>query len=182
MVRDILSAGLRVVFVGYNPGIYSERAQHHFAGPGNYFWDLLADSGLTPVRLLPADDACLLDYGLGITNIVDRVTPGSADLTRTDMDLGVQALQTKIRECRPQWVCYLGKDIYRVAKGLRSSAQVSWGQGALGSFVAPNPSRRSTVAYGARLAQFAALSALVRPPASRGPALPADGGNAGKAR
>lgn len=162
MVDDIIAQGLDVLFVGYNPGIYSDRARHHFAGPGNLFWALLADSGLTPWRLAPDEDRTLLVFGLGITNIVSRVTAGSADLTPQDLAEGAKCLQLKIQRHAPRLVCFLGKDIYRSAQGLKPAAKVSWGYQGPGQFVAPNPSRRSTLAYGMRLQYFRALANLIR--------------------
>ncbi len=53
MLPDYLASGLDVILVGINPGLRSAEKGHHFAGPGNKFWDLLKDSGLTPLTLKP---------------------------------------------------------------------------------------------------------------------------------
>ena len=46
-VPDVLGPGLRLVFVGINPGLYSAAAGHHFARPGNRFWKALHLAGIT---------------------------------------------------------------------------------------------------------------------------------------
>ena len=83
-VPDVLGPGVRLVFVGINPGLRSAQAGHHFANPRNDFWRLLHDSGLTPELLDPSEDAQLLAAGLGITNAAMRVTRGSSELRRTN--------------------------------------------------------------------------------------------------
>ena len=79
---DYLGPGLKVLLVGINPGLRSAKVGHHFAGLGNYFWKLLHDSGITPRRFSYEEDALLLDFGVGLTNIVDRPTRGSGDLSK----------------------------------------------------------------------------------------------------
>ncbi len=36
-IRDVIAPGLRVLFCGINPGLYSCATGHHFARPGNRF-------------------------------------------------------------------------------------------------------------------------------------------------
>lgn len=43
---DHLRPGLRILFVGINPGVRSAQTGHHFAGHSNRFWKLLYESGL----------------------------------------------------------------------------------------------------------------------------------------
>ena len=52
-VPDILAPGLRVVFCGINPSLYSAAVGHHFARPGNRFWPALHGAGFTDRLLLP---------------------------------------------------------------------------------------------------------------------------------
>ena len=156
-VPDILAEGLSLIFAGYNPGRVSGETGHHFAGPGNYFWPLLYDAGLTPRRLRPEEDRDLLLYGIGLTNLVDRVTPGSSDLTAVEMRAGAERLRQKIQQLRPRVLCLLGRDVHRAYAGIPRSRAVPWGfvaeAGIAGvqAFLAPNPSRRATMAYGERL-------------------------------
>ncbi|HHT27180.1 MAG TPA: mismatch-specific DNA-glycosylase [Firmicutes bacterium] len=165
---DILAPGLDIVFVGYNPGRWSARQGHHFAGPGNHFWALLAEAGITPQRLTPADDAALLRYGLGVTNIVARPSPGSGDLSYDELLQGGALLVEKLKPLKPRIVCLLGKDVYRGYAGLPKTRAVSWGAAESAripgcvDFTAPNPSPRSTIPRAQRLEIMRQLQALRR--------------------
>ena len=48
MLPDIIAPGLRVLFSGINPGLYSAAVGYHFGRPGNRFWTALYASGFTP--------------------------------------------------------------------------------------------------------------------------------------
>ena len=79
-VEPVVAPGLRVLFCGINPGLYTAWAGHHFARPGNRFWPALHRSGFTPRLFDPAEQDLLLDLGLGITNVVDRASATAAEL------------------------------------------------------------------------------------------------------
>jgi TDG/mug DNA glycosylase family protein len=72
VLEDVIDDGLRVLFCGINPGLMSAAKGQHFARPGNRFWPALHLSGFTPRQLRPDEQAELLTYRLGITNVVDR--------------------------------------------------------------------------------------------------------------
>ena len=76
---DHLRPGLRILFVGFNPGLHSVRVGHHYAGPSNRFWALLHRAGLTPRLFEPREDGLLPQLGYGLTNIVDRPTRSAAE-------------------------------------------------------------------------------------------------------
>ena len=112
---DILAPDLNVVFCGINPSVYSAVVGHHFARPGNRFWRALHRGGLTPHQIVPADDAQLLNYKIGLTNVAARATVAAADLTRDELRAGAPQLIEKIERFRPQWLAILGVGAYRVA-------------------------------------------------------------------
>jgi 5-formyltetrahydrofolate cyclo-ligase len=163
---DIVAPGLRILFVGINPGKKSAAVGHNFAGPGNHFWRLLYDAGLTPVKYRPDEEGKLLEHGLGITNVVSRASRSEADLSWKELSEGGRALREKVAALRPRIVALLGKNVYRAYANLRPSSPVAWGvqprpvvPGSI-DFVAPNPSARSTLSYGQRLELFRSLKAL----------------------
>ena len=51
ILPDRLQAGLRLVLCGTAAGRVSALRGQYYAGPGNLFWPLLAETGLTPRRL-----------------------------------------------------------------------------------------------------------------------------------
>jgi TDG/mug DNA glycosylase family protein len=114
-IPDVLRGGLRVVFAGINPGLYSAATGHHFARPGNRFWPALHRSGFTPRQFRPDEQDQLLSLGLGITNVAPRATARAAELTSAELREGARALQEKMARLHPQWLAVLGVTVYRTA-------------------------------------------------------------------
>jgi double-stranded uracil-DNA glycosylase len=141
-IPDVLAGGLRVVFAGINPGLYSAATGHHFARPGNRFWPALHRSGFTPRQFRPDEQDQLLALGLGITNVAPRATARAAELSPAELREGALALQDKMARFRPQWLAVLGVTVYRTAFG-RPGAIVGPQAAPLGParvWVLPNPS------------------------------------------
>src|SRR5918911_2543955 len=82
-VPDLIGPGLRVLFCGINPGLYSAATGNHFARPGNRFWPALHAAGFTPRLLHPSEKDLLLAAGYGLTNLVARATAGADELAPT---------------------------------------------------------------------------------------------------
>jgi TDG/mug DNA glycosylase family protein len=114
-LRDVIAPDLDVLFCGINPSLISAARGHHFARPGNRFWPALHLAGLTPRRLVPDEDAELLRYGLGVTNVVDRPTRAAAELTVAELRAGAGALEALVAEYRPKVLAVLGITAWRVA-------------------------------------------------------------------
>lgn len=147
-IPDILAPGLRVVFVGINPGLYSGAVGHHFARPGNRFWKALHGSGFTDRVLSPFEDGELLPYGIGVTNLVERTTAKAEELEVDELREGAGRLERKMAEHRPRAVAILGVGAYRTGFA-RPGATVGPQQDRIGgspAWVLPNPSGR-TAAY-----------------------------------
>lgn len=147
-IPDVLAPGLRVVFVGINPGLYSGAVGHHFARPGNRFWKALHGSGFTDRVLSPFEDRELLPYGIGVTNLVDRSTAKAEELEVDELREGASRLERKMAEYWPRAVAILGVGAYR--RGFaRPRATVGPQRDRIGgspAWVLPNPSGR-TAAY-----------------------------------
>jgi double-stranded uracil-DNA glycosylase len=111
-IRDVIAPGLKVLFVGINPGLYSAATGHHFARPGNRFWPALHLAGFTQRKLDPAEQAELLKSGYGITNLVNRGTATAAELSPEEYVRGRRRLADKIRRYRPRVVAFLGVGAY----------------------------------------------------------------------
>lgn len=167
-VSDIVMDHLNVLFVGYNPSLKSEQMGHHFAGPGNLFWALLADANITGRRLEWHEDQELLAWGAGIVNLVDRPSASAAELTPEELASGAQRLRVLIAVRRPKIVAFLGKAIYRHYRGFSRGQALIWGiqqdgaQDGVWDVVLPNPSRRSTLSYEIRLKYYRELYGLIQ--------------------
>jgi TDG/mug DNA glycosylase family protein len=166
---DYLRAGLDVVFVGINPGLASAAAGHHYAGPGNHFWPLLYEAGFVPEPLTYRDDWRCPEFGIGLTNVVDRPSRGIDGLSREEMRAGAARLREKLRRWRPRAVCFNGKAIYEVfaGRGCALGVQPERFEGAL-VFVMPSTSARTASYQRAdKLRFFQELKRLVEWEASR---------------
>jgi TDG/mug DNA glycosylase family protein len=141
-VCDVISPGLRVLFCGINPGLYTAAVGHHFARPGNRFWPALFAAGFTDRLLSPFDERELLALGFGITNVVMRATASADQLSRAELSEGGKRLAAKIRRYQPVFLAVLGVGAYRDAFG---NAKTIIGEqettiGKTRVWVLPNPS------------------------------------------
>ena len=116
-IPDVLAAGLAVLFVGINPGLYSAAVGHHFARAGNRFWPALHEAGLTPRLLRPEEDGDLPLWGLGITNLVRRATASAAELSADEFRHGRVTLEDKVARYAPAWTAFVGIGAYATAFG-----------------------------------------------------------------
>jgi TDG/mug DNA glycosylase family protein len=117
LLPDVVAPGLRVLFCGINPGLYSAATGHHFARPGNRFWKVLAAAGLTPRLLQPDEETELLAAGLGVTNLVARATAAAAELSTEELAAGARRLEETATRWAPRWVAVVGMGAYRTAFG-----------------------------------------------------------------
>ncbi len=120
-VPDVIAQGLRVLFCGINPGLYSGATGHHFARPGNRFWPVLHRAGFTDRILAPWEERELLVRGYGITNLVARATAAAAELTADEFIAGARRLERKVKRFQPRWVAVVGIGAYRMAFGRPSA-------------------------------------------------------------
>jgi TDG/mug DNA glycosylase family protein len=115
----VIAPGLKVLFCGINPGLYSGATGHHFARPGNRYWPALHAAGFTPRLLRPPEQGLLLGYGYGVTNLVSRTTASADELSGAEFVAGRRRLLAKVRRHRPRIVAFLGVGAYCHAFALR---------------------------------------------------------------
>lgn len=140
-LAPILDVNLRVLFCGTAVAARSASRGHYYAGPGNAFWALLADSGLSPVRLGPDDDASLPRYGLGVTDLAPGVTQSHDRGLKYD----VPALEQSMERWRPRFLAFTSLEGARaVAKALGQArpglGAQPWRVSETKVFVLPSPS------------------------------------------
>jgi TDG/mug DNA glycosylase family protein len=141
-IPDVAAPGLRVLFAGINPGLYSAATGYHFARPGNRFWPALYTAGFTDRVLRPEEQEDLLPLGLGITNVVARATARADELTADEVRAGGRVLTAKVARLEPRWLAIVGITVYRTAFS-RPGATTGRQDQRLGStqvWVLPNPS------------------------------------------
>jgi double-stranded uracil-DNA glycosylase len=123
VARDLLRAGLSLVFCGYNPSLSSGATGRHYAHHSNRFSSVLCAAGITPCQYALEEDEALLDWGIGFTNLVSRPTRRDDELQRDEIEEGA-ALREKLNLYRPRTVAYTGIGVYRLFLATR---KVEWG-------------------------------------------------------
>jgi TDG/mug DNA glycosylase family protein len=160
-----LRPGLRLVFVGYNPSTVAWRAGHYYANPVNHFYRLLHRHGLTPTLLAPAQDAALLDLGIGVCDLVAGLpSPQAGDLAATVYRRAVGHLTARLQAVRPRLVCCNGIGVGRFLLG-REAKVGGWSATEVAGarvFVVPSTSGAANGQWAARERAFAELAAAVR--------------------
>lgn len=116
-LTDLIRPGLKVLFCGTNPGLYSAAIGHHFGRPGNRFWPAIFAGGFTPRLFSPYEDADFLEVGYGLTNIHERPTAGMKELTRAELISGYTRLRAKVELHDPRWLAVLSIGAFRIAFG-----------------------------------------------------------------
>jgi mismatch-specific thymine-DNA glycosylase len=159
---DYLRTGMKLVIVGCNPGDRSARVGHYYAGRGNEFWPLLYDSGVIPELLDHHDDKRMIEFGVGLTDLVKKSTRGAEELTREDFAEGRIVLAQKLQQYTPQVVAFNGKSTYEnfaqracklgLQKGRLYGAQV---------FVLPSTSAKNATGRGQKLRYFKKLAEVL---------------------
>jgi len=109
---DYLRKGMKLVIVGCNPSESSVRAGHYYAGRGNLFWPTLYETGVVPEPFDYPDDRRVIEFGIGLTDLVKRPTKGIEELNRDDFAEGRIVLARKLEEFGPRVVAFNGKMTY----------------------------------------------------------------------
>jgi TDG/mug DNA glycosylase family protein len=162
-LRDRIRPGVRVLFVGINPGVRSALTGHHFAGFSNRFWKLLYESRLVPEPISYEDDDRLPGWGYGITNIVPRPTPGIDTLERQEFVAGRPHPAAEDPAFRPAVVALVGVTVFRALFPERRT-RCRWGSSRNGSATRSSsccrtPSgRNANYSYAEMVAAFRALA------------------------
>jgi double-stranded uracil-DNA glycosylase len=174
-VDDLLGPGLRLLFVGINPGLWTAAVNAHFARPGNRFWPALQLAGITPRRidasggLLAEDSELLIGLGVGISNLVPFATARADELTDAQLRASVASLTTLVQATRPRVVAVLGLTAYRQAFADRKAGPGRQQSRLAGAelWVLPNPSglnaHETPVSLGAAYRAAAIAAGVIGP-------------------
>jgi double-stranded uracil-DNA glycosylase len=161
VLPDIVGPEPVVVFCGLAGAESTKTRDHYYASPGNNFWAMLHQSGLTPRQLRPEEELLVPEYGLGLTDLV-----GHWDPPRVDID----DLVEKVTTWQPEWLAFTSKDV--AAKAARALGHrkpglgpTTWGIDRAEVFVLPGTSganqRRDYDGRPGRLSWWRDLASLV---------------------
>lgn len=79
-LEDLLARHLDLVVCGTGAGRRAVALRQYYAGRGNRVWRTLAEVGLTPRELSPSDYRELLNFGMGLTDLVKHHAGSDAGL------------------------------------------------------------------------------------------------------
>ncbi len=159
---DYLRSGMKLIIVGCNPGDRSARVGHYYAGRGNEFWPLLYDSRVIPELLDHRDDKRMIEFGIGLTDLVKRPTRESAELTREEFAEGRILLAQKLEQFAPQVIAFNGVKVFenfaqRPCKPGLQKARLYGAQ----VFVLPSTAEKNGTSRGQKLRYFRQLARLL---------------------
>jgi double-stranded uracil-DNA glycosylase len=147
-VPDLVGPGLKLLFVGINPGLWTAATQTHFAHPGNRFYPALRLAGIIDRDLdrgrpmAEADRAYFVERGIGITNLVNRATARASELAAAELRAGRTRLEEFVAQHQPVVVAIAGVTAYRIAFAAPKAKEGEQAELLIGAriWVVPNPS------------------------------------------
>ena len=105
---DLIAPGMRLVVVGINPSLYSVAVGHYYARPGNDFWKMLAETGLTSSVLAPSEDHELPRLGIGLTDLVKTPSNNFDELPSGVFAGALDDLRSRLAATDPAVVLFNG--------------------------------------------------------------------------
>jgi double-stranded uracil-DNA glycosylase len=107
IIPDVLCPGLDLVICGTAPGAISAARGAYYANPGNRFWGVLAETGLTPRRFRPEEYPRLAALGIGLTDVCKSACGQDDALPRAGFDRA--RLAAAMRRYRPHLLAFNSK-------------------------------------------------------------------------
>lgn len=96
ILPDLLRDSLKAVFCGFAVGDKSSQKGAYYAEANNKFWRILCEIGLTPIALEPLEYGRLLEYDIGLTDLV-KTLHGRDRHIDSSMD-DIKALVSKVKK------------------------------------------------------------------------------------
>jgi TDG/mug DNA glycosylase family protein len=107
IIPDLLRPDLDLVICGTAPSAISAARHAYYANPGNRFWRILAETGLTPRRFKPQDYPSLLDVRIGLTDVCKIAFGQDEDLPKQGFDR--DRLAAAMRRYQPRLLAFNSK-------------------------------------------------------------------------
>jgi len=113
LIPDVLTHDLCLVFCGSALGDVSWKRRAYYANPGNRFWPTLAEVGLTPRRLAPEEYPHLVDWRIGLTDLVKTDHGQDAHIFDGHVDLedARALLRAKVLRWQPYVLAFTSRTV-----------------------------------------------------------------------
>jgi TDG/mug DNA glycosylase family protein len=122
LIPDVLTDGLCLVFCGSALGDVSWERRAYYANPGNRFWQTLAEVGLTPRRLAAEEYPRLVEWGIGLTDLVKTDHGQDAHIFdgHVDLDEARRLLRSKVLRWQPRVLAFTSRTVAAQFLGRRT--------------------------------------------------------------
>lgn len=120
MLPDLVAPDLTCLFCGTAAGHASATRGHYYAGPGNRFWPLLTETGITPRPLSPRDDHRMPGLGYGLTDLAKGVSGMDRDIPAGAYE--PDRLRDLVARLRPRRLAFTSLTAARIALGRKVAA------------------------------------------------------------
>jgi TDG/mug DNA glycosylase family protein len=144
VLPDLIEPGLTTLFCGSAASSASARQGSYYAGPGNRFWPVLHETGLTPRLFAPSDFPRLAELGIGLTDLAKHESGMDTALSSSAYDAAT--LRDKVEICAPAVLAFTGKRpagiflLEILGAGIRDYGEQEAQLGDTRIFVLPSPS------------------------------------------
>jgi double-stranded uracil-DNA glycosylase len=122
ILPDLLEHNLKVIFCGTAVSKESAGLGIYYASSNNIFWNILYKIDLTPYQLSPQEYPKLLDFGIGLTDLVKEFCGNDNDLIEGTFNL--TGFRQKIWEYQPKVIAFNGK---KAAEVFYNHHQINYG-------------------------------------------------------
>ncbi|CAI5758166.1 unnamed protein product [Candida verbasci] len=121
-LQPSLKPDLKLLFIGFNPGVESSLTQHHYAHHSNLFWKLFNQSqalskvtnGEFSFKCTSELDFELIKYSIGFSDLCLRCTKQAHELTNDEKLENVPRLYTEIKDNNVKNVVIIGKGVWEM--------------------------------------------------------------------
>jgi double-stranded uracil-DNA glycosylase len=141
-VADVIAPGLKILFCGINPGLYTAAVGHHLHAPATVSGPHSIWVVLHPACCPPMKKENFYNTDMESPTWWARATAGADELRPEEYLLGGQELEKKVLQYHPQCLAILGLGAYRSAFR-RKQAVIGRQDEKIGEaivWVLPNPS------------------------------------------
>ncbi|MCK5416706.1 mismatch-specific DNA-glycosylase [Candidatus Parcubacteria bacterium] len=120
-----ITYNLEVVFCGMAAGELSAKVGGYYANKNNKFWNILSGAGFTDKIIKSCNYEEVLEYHLGLTDLVKNQSGMDKKIDATDND--IEILKNNIEKLQPKVLTFNGKKSASAFLN-KNKKKISWGE------------------------------------------------------